>query len=366
MPESKKRILGFDITRFLAVLAMAFVNFEVTLAYGATEPAGLAQLANLFEGRASALFVILAGIGLTLLNNRQVILKRAIFLLIVGYAWQVIWPGDILHYYGFYLLFGAVVLNYRARTLFALSLTVAAVTPLLMFALKGTAMSWGNGWNWATLDYTEFWQPIGQIRNLIFNGWHPLLPWLAFLFLGMALGKIDLANKRNRRIAFFTGTASVALAWALSSALSGIEDARAIMQQLNQWWLSPESIWGLGSLPPGPLYLLSAAGSSVALLAFTLDITDGRENRFFSTIATAGQYALTFYLAHILFGLYDWEVITDHACYPAGEAPTPSELLTLAGKRAIYFGVGAFLFSWLWSKRFRKGPLESVMRRLTG
>ena len=366
MEASTKRVLGFDITRFIAVIAMAFVNYQISLAYGATEPPGLALLANLFQGRASALFVILAGVGLTMLNDRRIILNRAIFLLVVGYAWQWIWPGDILHFYGFYLLAGAAVLNCRASTLLGLALATITAATICIFALTQTLMSWGAGWDWSSLSYTEFWQPLGQLRNIIFNGWHPLLPWLAFLFLGMALGKIQITKPRQRRIAFLVGVASCGIAWALSSALSQMEDTRRVLLQLNQWWLAPNTIWGLGSLPAGPLYILSAAGSSVALLALILELTDRRTNRFLSTLATAGQYALTFYIAHIFFGLYDIEVLTDASQFPVGEAPTASELLTLSATRAVWFGLAAIAFSWLWSKRFRKGPLEWLMRRITG
>ena len=67
------------------------------MAFGASKPAWLRTIASAFSGNASALFVTLAGVGIVLLGRRDVILKRALLLLFVGYAWSVLWSGDILH-----------------------------------------------------------------------------------------------------------------------------------------------------------------------------------------------------------------------------------------------------------------------------
>ena len=81
-----------------------------------------------FEGRASALFVILAGIGISLMtrssvarnekikisNSRKIIWKRALFLFILGLLLYVMeWTGDILHYYGVYLFVAALLITVR-------------------------------------------------------------------------------------------------------------------------------------------------------------------------------------------------------------------------------------------------------------
>ena len=64
------------------------------------------------QGRASATFVVLAGIGLGLSSFKKesqtvnTIVKRSIFLLILGLLNMTIFEGDILHYYAFYFLFG--------------------------------------------------------------------------------------------------------------------------------------------------------------------------------------------------------------------------------------------------------------------
>jgi uncharacterized protein len=65
----KQRVIGFDIARALAIFGMVVVNFKVAM-NAETGSQFLMSFVGLFEGRASALFVILAGIGVTLMTNK--------------------------------------------------------------------------------------------------------------------------------------------------------------------------------------------------------------------------------------------------------------------------------------------------------
>ena len=63
------RIDGFDFARALAVYGMVLVNFRTVMG-GTEEPAWSEFLGSLVPGRASALFVILAGVGISLMTAR--------------------------------------------------------------------------------------------------------------------------------------------------------------------------------------------------------------------------------------------------------------------------------------------------------
>ncbi len=65
---SSKRIVGLDIARALAVLGMVIVNYKVVMVSNATQ-GWLATTTGLLEGRAAATFVVLAGIGLSLMTR---------------------------------------------------------------------------------------------------------------------------------------------------------------------------------------------------------------------------------------------------------------------------------------------------------
>ena len=330
---------------------MVFVNFEVVLAFGQREPGWLALVAEMCEGNASALFVTLAGCGVVILGRRGVILRRALLLLIVGYLWQVIWPGDILHYYAFYLTFGVLCLGLGPRWLWFLA-AVAIGGFVGLFYL----FDYGAGWEWQTLSYPEFWTPAGQLRNLVFNGWHPLLPWLAFLFSGMALARWGVQERGRRRLAMVVSALVYLASWLLSRELAGLPDERPLVEQWTRFYASPEAFWAMASLPPGPLYVLSAGAAAVFVIALCLELTsDERVARLLKPLSRTGELALSFYLAHVLV-LY-------FAVYPFAEDVGMAKL-SYAGVAALGFCAGAILFANLWPGR--RGPLEWAMRRLCG
>ena len=355
------RIIAYDVARFMAVLAMVLVNYRIVLAFGIKSDSVSVFLADAFTGRASSLFVVLAGIGLTLLDHRQVIIRRGFFLLIIGYLWQTVWSGDILHFYGWYLLAGAAALRLRPIHHFALAVLCVAIFPLAVFALDGTAMGYGQGWNWSQLEYPEFWQPLGQIRNLLLNGWHPLFPWLGFLFLGMGLGRLGLHQPGIRRSGLLIAVVVFVGAGYLSAWLQQLPDHRPIIEQLSAWWLSPDAMWATSSIPPGPLYMISASASSVAILCLLLELcANPVVARIFRPLALAGQLALSFYLAHVIFGFRD--VIPASSPMNTVEG-AQLEMVDQVGLRALQFGIGAVVFAVIWRRFFVHGPMEWLLRK---
>ncbi|WP_427181221.1 heparan-alpha-glucosaminide N-acetyltransferase domain-containing protein [Paenibacillus sp. TC-CSREp1] len=69
---TKGRILGLDMARALAVIGMILVNYKLAMDPQAAEPGWIHATTGILEGRVSALFVILAGIGVSLSFGRGV------------------------------------------------------------------------------------------------------------------------------------------------------------------------------------------------------------------------------------------------------------------------------------------------------
>ncbi|MFT7537755.1 MAG: hypothetical protein ACI85K_003716 [Hyphomicrobiaceae bacterium] len=350
---TRSRVVGYDVARCLAILSMVFVNFEVVLAMGASKPAWLLAIASAFTGNASALFVTLAGVGIVLLGRRDVILKRALLLLFVGYAWSLLWSGDILHYYAFYLAIGVLCLGLSARWLwFGAGLSIVGFVALFELC------DYGAGWQWFRLEYSNFWTLGGQARNLIFNGWHPLLPWLGFLFTGMALAKGRIHEPRRRRVALVASVVVYGTAWIASHYLTQLEDTRSLGLQVSQWFAAPEHFWGMSSLPPGPLYMLSAGAVAVFVIALCLELTARPAvAKLVQTLVITGQLALTFYLVHVLVLFFLVEPLA---------AESDLLPLELSAWTALGFGVFAIVFANVWRRFFARGPLEWGMRKLCG
>ena len=353
------RLEGLDAARGLAVLVMALVNFDVVLSMEGQHPLWLRALTDAFAGRAAASFVTLAGMGIALLGERRVLLRRALFLGVVGYGWYELWPGDILHFYAFYLTLGALCLRLPARWLLGLApLTTASFWVLFQL------LDYGAGWDWETLDYVDFWEPVGQLRHLVFNGLHPLLPWLSFLFLGMGLARLGLSEPRVVRRSLLWAAVALLGTEVLSSHLSALPDEREGWVVLTEWFRAPDAIWGTAPLPPGPLYVISAAASAVLCIGACLELARvERARALLRPLIAAGQLALTLYVAHILF-LYFLVMPAVAALLADAESPVELELWLTWGA-SLTFGVLAAASAVLWRSRFRRGPLEGLMRRLT-
>ncbi len=169
------RLTGLDIARFLAFVGMVLVNFRLA-AQVAPGADWTSTLTNALEGRAAALFVVLAGLGFALAQMPTLtILKRAAFLMAIGLLNQTIFEADILHFYALYF----VVAAFFARRSQAVLLMGAIAFPLLWLILAGV-FDYETGWNWETLDYADFWTLQGFLRHSLFQRLAP----------GRALGRI--------------------------------------------------------------------------------------------------------------------------------------------------------------------------------
>lgn len=358
--SAQQRVLGFDMARALAVFGMVIVNFKVAMS-ATTGSTVLQNMASLLEGRASALFVILAGVGIAFLTRaarestdtqqinrgRKSLLKRGLLLIVVGLMFTVIWPADILHFYGFYFLLAALLFNAAERVLL---LSIAIIT--ISFPVLMLVFDYQHGWDWATLSYHGFWTMEGMARHIIFNGFHPILPWCAFLLLGAWLGRQDFSSKAVRRKIL-----KVSVVIVLSTELIfGL--IRLLLHKYNVG-LSVDEINFLFStsiIPPLPQYILAAGGSAVAIIMICLDIGERFPNGLLTQALTkTGQLSLTIYLAHVLIGMGTLEAM--------GSLYDQSIEFSLLS--ATCFCVAAVVFSVCWRKYFLMGPTEWMFRGLS-
>ncbi len=356
-----RRIIGYDLARALAVFGMVAVNFKIAMGAGQGEPAWLVKLMGVFEGRAAALFVVLAGVGLSLLSrtgrvqndrarlarDRRALLKRALFLFAVGLLYTPIWPADILHFYGVYIALAAFLLAAPTGRLWLIAGSLA-----MAFCALLLAFDYERGWDWTTLSYKGFWTPAGMVRHLFFNGFHPVVPWMAFLVLGMILGRQDMASPTTRRRVFLWGAGAAVMAELLSALLvNGLamgaspEDRQLIA-----------AVFGTEPMPPTPLYLIAAGGAACAVTAAAVAVGErfGR-SVWVRPLVSTGQLALTLYVAHVVLGMGVLETIGRL------ENQTPA----FSAMASAVFCAVSVAFAHAWRSRFRRGPLEAAMRALT-
>lgn len=339
-----RRLHGLDLARYLALAGMVLVNFRLAMAVPAEEAGWLAGLFHLLEGKASATFVTLAGLGLVLATQRQQwraaslqTWRRALVLLVLGLLNLTLFPADILHYYAVYFALAVLWLRASPKVLLA---SIVALAASSFWALLH--WDYSEGWNWQTLEYASLWQWPGAVRNLLFNGFHPVLPWLGFFLLGMLLARLPLSLPRVQRAVLVLGLL-----------LIGAGHAVQHLAQATAWqaWL------GTQPMPPGPAYLLTGAGAACSLIATCLLLTRRYPGDWMEPFTAAGRMTLTLYVGHILLGMGTLESLG----LLDGSASLGSVLLW-----ALLFLMLATGAAWLWSWRFARGPLEALMRRVAG
>ena len=261
-----QRLHGLDLARLLAFVGMVIVNFKIVMGVPYDASGALVLATSLLEGRAAATFVVLAGLGLGLASLRSdhsqtvsVTLKRVVFLLVVGLLNSLIFEADILHYYAFYFLFGVFCLGLSSRMLVA-----AAALLNLAFVAMILTLNYDAEWNWTDLSYQGFWTPVGFVKNLFFNGWHPVVPWLSFFLVGVIISRLDLySSKIRNRLIYFGVIGSI-----VASLSSGL-----LVRLLAG---DPEAaiLFTTEPIPPMPLYMLAGIAEAVAVIGLCLHLGD--------------------------------------------------------------------------------------------
>lgn len=344
------RLIGIDIARFVAFCGMVLVNFRLVM--GVMPDGSLAdQFTTLLEGKAAATFVILAGLGFALSAKAQnhqthvmTTLRRSTFLLALGLLNMMIFDADIIHYYAFYFLFGAFFLRAGQTGLLAGILGLN-----LLFLLLLLIVDYEQGWNFETLTYTDLWTPAGFVRHLFFNGWHPVVPWLSFFLFGIWLARTNLSGHRTQLLMLGSGTILMLIAAMTADILRPLLGA-----------LDPElaDLATTSPMPPTFLYITTGIGAGLVTLSLCLLATRTvtAPGRLLGAITASGRQTLTLYIAHILIGMGTLEALG----LIGGQSMDHALLASLT------FCVSALLFSHFWWRRWSRGPLEALMRRLAG
>lgn len=355
--SERSRIQGYDVARALAILAMIVVHFSLVMAADQQHPFWLANVLEIFDGRATAAFVILAGIGITLSTSKAVqsgnlelvdearrrLFRRGLVLLILGFLNLAIWPGDILRIYGISLMLAT-----RAITASSRGLLLAAAMFEVGFIVVLCGSDFGKNWDFHTMTYHGLWTRDGIIRNLFFDGFRSVFPWSGVLLFGIWLGRLDLRNTALNLRVLVIATATLVLAELIS--ISSVAYLQAHPGALDGETIT--ALFGTKSMPALPLFLMSSLGAAVALIAICVRLTERFPGWGWFPLVATGQMALTWYFTHIIFGL---------GTIVALDLVTTQPLVVAAGSGLLFF-VAAAGVSVAWKARFQFGPLEGLMR----
>lgn len=358
----KKRIIGFDLARAYAIFGMFIVNFNMV--FGNHDDSSLlGEFLVLFSGHSSTVFVILAGMGVALMTNRakesstqedrkrlrSTILKRAAFLFIFGMLFSIWWPADILHLYGGYMSMGAFLMFMDKKYYL-----IASVIAITLFHIFFLVIPYETGWSLSTIEYTDFWTLSGFIRNTFYNGWNPIFPWFAYFAIGLYLGRLDWALKQTQQKIFSMGLIIYLFVEGIRYGSTFLELSKETREFINADYI-----------PPVLPFVLNTIGFGMMLITGFMWVSQYISEKTWAVdLARTGQMTLTHYVSHLSIGLIVLALF---------QGKNYSEVI--GGKNMLeplyilLYSLGFFIisiyFSKLWSKRFKQGPLEMLMRKIT-
>jgi uncharacterized protein len=355
------RIVGFDLARAYAIFGMFIVNFNFS--FGSFQDKSLTgQFLNLFTGNSTAIFIICAGIGVSLMVSplknetnevkaiqKSVVMKRSWFLVAIGLLLYDWWPGDILHFYGGYMHIAAFILFVRRRYFLW-----GAGLAIIIFHLLLTIIPIETSWDFSTFRYADFWTLRGFLRNTLYNGWNPLFPWIAYFLLGMWLGRINWQQGRIRRYVFLTGLGFFLLFEGVRQYAVYNKFSHEILDYIMAEYF-----------PPYLPFMVITASFALMVIATSLWLGDKYgQTVLIKWLTETGKMTLTHYILHLTAGMLVVEYLSGkkYTGLLQTEAPLSPDVI-------LVFSVSWFLlsivFSVFWSKKFNKGPVETLMRKIS-
>lgn len=330
-----------DVARAVAVVGMFAVNVGPT---GDTSLAG--RLYGVAHGRASLLFVLVAGVGVSLLARtrsvsvpgaRVALLWRAALLLPAGLALQLLdhEVNVILHGYAALFVIAVLMMTVGDRWLLAAAGAVAVLGPLTFLVgrmqeparFTRSEVVWGDS-------------ASAVVDGLVLSGPYPVVTWAAPLLLGLWIGRRDLRDPQLQRWLLVAGGMVTVASFAVSSVgglLVGTAEGMGWRDLLST---APHSQM--------PLWLVGGTASAAFVLGGVLWLGE-HARRSVEPLVALGQVALTAYVAHLV-ALHLWSDVL------RSDAVARSAVVTVVGA-----GVLSTL-ALLWRQVSRHGPLEAVVR----
>ncbi|MDR7086556.1 putative membrane protein YeiB [Aeromicrobium panaciterrae] len=368
MPRPGSRIEAVDLARGLALIGMMFTHIGPHW-MNKNPPVGDV----IAGGRAAPLFALLAGVALTIVHQRdprgagstRATWIRAVLLIALGLALgslEHVPMFIILAYYGVMIV---LVLPFRRLSttwLFVLGTVWALVAPVVLLWAQREKQVYTQQTEWADLQH-----PGELFMEIVVWGIYPVGVWIAYVLIGMAIGRLDLRSVKVAWRLVATGVALVVstLAAGMVAIKAGVFD-----DLLDGTWrglfVGPvypyerptwDELLLVGQHTSRPLGMLSAIGSAILVVGLCALLVKVPWARLVLTpVRAAGAMTLTLYTVHVL---WSWRLRVDFLHdHPGGVHEGTYEIWLL---QVVVLAAAATI----WSLSFGKGPLEWLVRRLS-
>ncbi|MDQ0769820.1 putative membrane protein [Pseudarthrobacter defluvii] len=373
------RLRGIDAARGLALLGMMATHLLPTFESSATLTPTWIGLT--FSGRAAALFAVLAGVGLALSTGkdkplegaelsaaRRGVALRALVIAAVGLTLGGLEVNVAIILVHYALLFLCVLpfLGLDVKRLWAWAAGWILASPVLAYLLRPWLLApepplrLGHNPNWEDLG-----TPSSLLADVFFTGYYPVVQWLSYLLVGLAIGRLVLTKALVPVLLLVGGTVTAVVAktlgvaamedWgglaALEKALNSPGYPLGSVLQVNLAGLPQEgSWWWLASAAPHsgtPLDLLHTSAVAAAVIGACLllgRLAEWIDLDLLLPLRGAGAMTLTLYTVHV------W-VISGFYLKPLPAGWTEDGMYFAHAAAAILVGMGFAVLGW-------RGPLE--------
>lgn len=375
------RLYGIDAARGLALLGMMATHLLPT--FESTAELAPTWVGLTLSGRASALFAVLAGVGLALSTGkhrplagpelwraRRGIALRAVVIAAVGLSLGglEVNVAIILVHYAVLFLCVLPFLGMGLKRLCAWTGGWIVGSPVLAYLLRPwflaaePALKLGHNPSWEDMS-----TPARLLGDIFFTGYYPVFQWLSYFLVGLVVGRLVLDRALVPVVLLVAGLlVALPAKWLGNAAIQdwgGLEALEKVINspgyplenilQVNLTGIPQEdSWWWLASAAPHSgttLDLLHTSGIAVAVIGACLLL--GRLAQWVDLdlllpLRGAGAMTLSLYSAHVwvMSGLYH---------QPVPEGWTEDGLYFVQAAAAVAVGVVFALLQ-------RRGPLEWV------
>ncbi len=307
----KGRLIGIDGARAIALLGMMTVHILPSQ----DADGSLSWHYQIAGGRSSALFAVLAGVGLALANGRQIVPRgrtwlaggvgvvgRASLLGVIGLFLGELDSGVavILAHYALLFAIGAGLMGLSRKWLIGLGALWAVGAPVLSHVLRR-----GNQPGAEVPGFDSLLDPVAMLGDLFLTGYYPVFTWITYMLIGLAIGRSNLTSMANAWRLLGVGSALAVGSRLVSALLLGPLGGEAMIGSVpgQLTGTTPTaSLWFL-AIPTAhsgsPIDLVHTAGTGMAVIGLCLLIA--RAGRaWIAWLAGAGGMTLSLYTGHVL------------------------------------------------------------------
>jgi uncharacterized membrane protein YeiB len=171
----------------------------------------------------------------------------------------------------------------------------------------------------------------------------------------MWLGRLDWHEKKTKQQIFIAGLIIFSL----------IQCLRFVAKQpfFDAYWTNYIMA---EYFPPYLPFVLVTMGFALMVIPICMMLGERfAKNPVILALQKTGQMTLTHYVSHLTLGMILFAFITGKQYTGLLEDEKPTEAIYILGYVVLYYLL-SILFSIVWSKRFKNGPLETLMRKISG